>query len=176
LAAAHAFAELAPDSGCEVGLALTRDADPIVCAGTLRAFAQWIAKGAGAAERDTANAAARAALGAAVPVALAAAELLRSLGGPALRDARALLASPELELVCEGIRCVAEAADPELLSDLLGLVAHADWSVRAEVLTQLARLRLTRALPTLLGRLEHEQDGFVREVLLRAIARLEAGA
>jgi HEAT repeat protein len=176
-AAARAWGLQPPDVSTQVGIALARDLDPIVRASALRSFAQRIARGAAAApDRDLAHAVAVEALCAPVPVALAAAELLRALGGSALRDARALLASPELELVCEGIRCVADAAHPELLSDLQGLVAHPDWSVRGEALAQISRLRLTRALPALLGRLEHEQDSFVRGVLLAAIERLEAGA
>jgi HEAT repeat protein len=45
--------------------------------------------------------------------------------------------------------------------------------VRAEVISTLAERGVASAVPAILRRLESEQDEFVREASLRALARLE---
>jgi HEAT repeat protein len=52
-------------------------------------------------------------------------------------------------------------------------VAHPEWLVRAEAIEVLARRRAIRAVPAILRHLEAEDDEFVREVILRALKRLE---
>ena len=45
--------------------------------------------------------------------------------------------------------------------------------MRAEAIQVLAGHRVTKAVPTILRRLETEQDGFVRDAILRALEKLE---
>ena len=59
------------------------------------------------------------------------------------------------------------------MEDLLPLVAHDHWLVRAETVQVLSDRSVVRAVPALLRRLEAESDDFVRDALLRALARLE---
>ena len=61
----------------------------------------------------------------------------------------------------------------EVLKELFPLVAHADWSVRAEAVRVLAERRVRHAVPAILRRLETEQDEFVRDAIFRALAVLE---
>jgi HEAT repeat protein len=107
-------------------------------------------------------------------VALAAVESLREVGGPAVRSTRRVLGHPEPELVKEAVACLAAHADESDLVSIVPLLAHADWSVRAEVASALAARRFARAVPAILRRLETEQDEFVRAEILRALQRLEA--
>ena len=58
-------------------------------------------------------------------------------------------------------------------SEAISLVAHSDWSVRAEIARVLCERGFRKSLPALLRRLEVEDDAFVRQVILRAIGRLE---
>jgi len=109
------------------------------------------------------------------PVALSAIEALSAAGGPESARAEGVLARPEIELVREAIRCIAAHADPSGLEPLLALIAHRDWSVRAEAIQALAERRVVRAVPSILRRLETEQDDFVREITLAALKRLEGG-
>jgi HEAT repeat protein len=107
-------------------------------------------------------------------VALAAVEALREVGGPAARSARRVLGRPEPELVKEAVACLAAHAGEAELVSIVPLLAHADWSVRAEVVSVLAVRRFARSVPAILRRLETEQDEFVRAEILRALQRLEA--
>jgi len=52
-------------------------------------------------------------------------------------------------------------------------VSHRDWTVRSEAIQVLADRAVAKAVPAILRRLETEQDDFVREVMLRALDRLE---
>jgi HEAT repeat protein len=106
-------------------------------------------------------------------VSLAAVEVLREVGGPAARSARRVLGRPEPELVKEAVACLAAHAEEAELATLVPLLAHADWSVRAEVVSVLAMRRFARGVPAILRRLETEQDSFVRAEILRALQRLE---
>jgi HEAT repeat protein len=108
-------------------------------------------------------------------VALSALEALTQVGGPHTARASELLERSEPELVREAIRCLAAHADSAELESVLRLVAHPDWSVRAEAIQTLAERGMVRAVPAILRRLETEQDDFVREVTLRALKRLESG-
>ncbi len=107
-------------------------------------------------------------------VSLAAVEALREVGGPAARSARRVLGRSEPELVKEAVACLAAHADEAELASIVPLLAHADWSVRAEAVSALAVRRFARGVPAILRRLETEQDAYVRAEILRALARLEA--
>jgi HEAT repeat protein len=107
------------------------------------------------------------------PVALAAVEAAAQAGAPLALRAVRLLERSEPELLREVMRCLCQHADPAGLETLIPLVAHADWSVRAEAMEVLSLRMLRRAAPAILRRLEVEQDEFVRSVALRALARLE---
>jgi len=107
------------------------------------------------------------------PVALAALEALCEVGGDAAECAVGILNRPEPELVRAAIRCVGLHADSSGLEALFPLIAHSDWSVRAEAIQTLSDRRSIRAMPSILRRLEVEQDDFVRDVTLSALKRLE---
>jgi HEAT repeat protein len=75
--------------------------------------------------------------------------------------------------VREAVACIGAQNHSANLDRLLPLVSHPDWSVRAEAIQVLADRRVTKAVPTILRRLETEQDGFVRDAILRALEKLE---
>jgi len=106
-------------------------------------------------------------------VVLAALEVLQRVGGVPPAQMATLLARPEAEIVREAVACVGARSDEATLDRLLPLVSHPDWSVRAEAIQVLADRRVTKAVPTILRRLETEQDGFVRDAILRALEKLE---
>jgi HEAT repeat protein len=107
-------------------------------------------------------------------VALAALEALGAVGGPAaVAAARGLLGRDDPELVRAAVACVGAHGARGDLEELLPLVAHPHWAVRAEVIGALAERAVASAAPAILRRLESEQDEFVREASLRALARLE---
>jgi HEAT repeat protein len=106
-------------------------------------------------------------------VVLAAIEVLRRVGGMPAEQLATLLARPEAEIVREAVVCVGARSDAASLDRLLPLISHPDWSVRAESIQVLADRQVTKAVPTILRRLETEQDGFVRDAILRALERLE---
>ena len=107
-------------------------------------------------------------------VALAAVEMLREVGGSEAARVIGVLERPEPELVMEAVACLGAHLDGEALETLFPLVSHRDWSVRAEAIQVLADRRVTRAVPHVLRRLETEQDDFVRDVILRALEKLES--
>jgi HEAT repeat protein len=107
-------------------------------------------------------------------VALAAVEALQVLGGEsAAVAARSLLQRDEPELVRAAASCIGLHGERGALEDLVPLVSHPDWSVRAEVIGVLAERAFVASVPAILRRLETEQDDFVRDVILRALRRLE---
>lgn len=107
--------------------------------------------------------------------ALAALASLQRIGGA---DAAAIAAlglhSAEPEIVERAVGCVGAHGDSEERAQLLPMLAHAAWPVRARAATELAARRLASAVPHLHERLALERDEFVREALLTALARLEA--
>jgi hypothetical protein len=107
-------------------------------------------------------------------VALAGLEALMEVGGEAAGLlAATVLAHSEPDVVRSGVACLGAHGDVEALTEILPLVAHADWSVRAEVIQVLSDRSIRKGLPALLRRLEVEDDAFVREAILRAVERLE---
>jgi HEAT repeat protein len=109
------------------------------------------------------------------PVALSAIEALCDVGGAQTSRAESMLDRSEPELVRQAIRCLATHADDAGLESLLPLIAHSDWSVRAEAIQAVADRGMIRAVPAILRRLEAEEDDFVRESILQALRRLEGG-
>ena len=106
---------------------------------------------------------------------MGAAEALRTIGGAvAVRVAQQLLSRNETELVRAGVGCIAQYGAMPDLEGLLPLLSHDHWSVRTEVIQGLAERGVVKAVPSILRRLEIEQDDFVRDAILRALGRLEA--
>jgi HEAT repeat protein len=108
-------------------------------------------------------------------VALAALAALQQIGGT---DAAALAAaglrSAEPEIVEAAVGCVGAHGGEALRGELIGLLAHPAWPVRARAARELAEQRAAAALPQLHARLAEERDEFVREALLAALAALES--
>jgi len=108
------------------------------------------------------------------PVAIAALEVLRALGDPrGAGAARRGLDADAPELVRAAVACLGRLGEPHDLEQLLPLLDHASWAVRAEVIRVVAERGVRRALPALLRRLDQERDEFVREAMLSALERLE---
>lgn len=111
----------------------------------------------------------------AVPVvALAGIEALMLMGGEeAARLALTMLNHPEAEVIRAALAVVGTHGTPTDLMEASPLVAHPDWSVRAEIVETLGSRFVKKGLPALLRRLEVEQDTFVRDAILLAIRKLE---
>jgi HEAT repeat protein len=152
---------------------LADDEDPRVRAAALRAVGERAAAGGEEASRQARDLLAGA-LGDEGAVALAAVEALQVLGGEsAAVAARSLLERDEPELVRAAASCIGLHGERGALEDLVPLVGHPDWSVRAEVIGALAERAVVASVPAILRRLETEQDDFVRDAILRALRRLE---
>lgn len=152
------------------------DEDPRVAAAAVRAIGSHCASDAGGAERGAALALLAGPLSeeGRGMVAMAALEALESIGGvEAARVAAQALARAEPEVVQAAVACVGRHGDAEGLNDLIAVVQHPSWVVRGEAIQTLAERRVTKALPAILRRLETEQDSFVRDVIVRALRRLE---
>ena len=114
------------------------------------------------------------ALGDEGPVAMASLEALAALGGPeAARLATRMLGEHDPELVKVAVGCIRTHGNGEALQELLPLISHPHWLVRAEVIQTLGDRGLERAVPAMLRWLDKEQDDFVRDAILRALKRLE---
>lgn len=109
------------------------------------------------------------------PVALAVVDAFDALGGSqSLLPLRRLLGGEAPELVQAVVRCIAAHGDADDLAELFPLASHPHWTVRADAIQALADRGVCNAVPAVLRRLEREQDEFVRDTILRALARLEA--
>lgn len=107
-------------------------------------------------------------------VALAGVEALDTIGGDQASSAAcAVLTRPELELVQAAAQCVGRHGSFETLGELLPLVPHESWMVRAEAIQILGERGFAQAVPAILRSLENEQHDFVRETILAALKRLE---
>lgn len=173
IAAACALGASASDTVIDDLERLADDRDPRVRAAAVRAVGRRLLASRDPAVRARGLARLDGALGDGCLVALAGVEALREIGGPAARAAERLLARPEPELVKEAVACLAAHGDANALAAVVPLLAHADWSVRAEAIAALSERRSVRAVPAILRRLETEQDEFVRAEILRALERLE---
>jgi HEAT repeat protein len=107
------------------------------------------------------------------PVALAVIEAARAVGASAASHVTPLLRRREPEVVREAVRYLGVHADAHDLDAAVPLMAHPDWSVRAEAIQVLAERNAGKALPAILRSLELEQDEYVRSLALRALDRLE---
>jgi HEAT repeat protein len=151
---------------------LTADEDPDVVAVALRATGHLIRE-AGSSPDDAYGLIAAALEGAPI-VALAACETLFEIGGRRAGELAApALMRPEAEVLRAAVACLAAHGSLEDLDRLEPLISHPDWSVRADAVEVLAARGVRRCLPALLRRLDGEEDGFVREAILRATRRLE---
>jgi HEAT repeat protein len=175
IAVASALASAPPAPALDALALLAADPDVRVRAAALRAVGLLLRCGAPCAAASRAFAMLANGLRDDEPVALAAAESLRSAGGAeATALARGLLGSAAPELVRAGVACLAQHGDVAALEALVPLIGHAHWSVRAEAVNALASRRVgRRAVPPLLRRLEAEQDEVVRGAILCALERLE---
>ena len=107
-------------------------------------------------------------------VALAGFDALREMGGErAGALARGALSHSEPDVVRAAVACLGAHGLENDLIEIIPFAGHADWSVRAEVAEVLSARGMRKGLPALLRRLELEDDAFVRQVVLRAIGRLE---
>ena len=107
-------------------------------------------------------------------VALAGFDALRAMGGERAGElARRALKHDETDVVRAAVSCLGEHGKESDLIEIISLAGHADWSVRAEMAEVMAARGTQKGLPALLRRLEVEDDAYVRQVILRAIGRLE---
>lgn len=107
-------------------------------------------------------------------LAIAACEVLTEIGGDRAGElARTVLRSSEPDVVRAAVACLGAHGGEEDFAQAISLIAHPDWSVRAEIVQVFSDNGYRKALPTLLRRLEVEDDAFVRQVTLQAIGRLE---
>jgi HEAT repeat protein len=110
-------------------------------------------------------------------VALAAVEALERMGGErAALLACGLLDRPEPELVRAAAACIGAHGSGDQVLALLPLVSHTSWLVRAEAIQALADHQVPQAVTAIRGRLETEQDSFVRDTMLQVLKRMEAAA
>jgi len=156
---------------------LADDEEPRVRAAALHALGRR-ALGADPAEepaRERALARLEAALADEGSVAMAAVEALATLGTPrAAQAALRLLEREDPELVKAAVACIGAHGEGAALEELVPLVAHPHWAVRAEAIGTLAERSVRRAVPAILRRLEKEQDDFARDAILRGLRKLEA--
>jgi HEAT repeat protein len=167
-----------PDAASDLERLLT-DEDVSVRAAAVRALGE-LARRAPAQGADAAWAAFGPLLGRALadaaPVVIAAIDACREVAGEeAVAAVRAALSHPDPEVVQSAVGCLRARGGEADLAALVPLLAHPHWAVRAEAVAALAGRRVRSAAPAVLRRLELEQDAFVRDALLRALAGLEEG-
>jgi len=172
IAAAHVLGQSDQPEACEDLARQMEDEDPRVVSVALRAVGR-LYRGQGMSTSDVESL-----IGPALTreplVALAALEALMEVGGTAAGHlALGALDRPEADVVRAGVACLGAHGDDAALADTLSRIGHDDWSVRAEVVQVLSDRAYRKGLPSLLRRLEVEEDAFVREAILRAVDRLE---
>lgn len=107
-------------------------------------------------------------------IALAGLDALKELGGArAGKLAGSASRRCEPDVVRAAVACLGVHGSDDDLAEAISLVAHLDWSVRAEIAQVMSERRYRKSLPAMLRRLEVEDDQFVRQVMLQAIGRLE---
>jgi len=174
-AAAMAFGESGDPRALPDLERLLGDEDPAVRAAAVRAVAELGCRAAvGEEVLESVECLLAAALADVGPVAIAAVEACERLGDSlALEPVYGVLSHGDPEVVQSAVHCLQRHAGASDLPRLIPLLAHPHWAVRADVIEAFAERSLRSALPAVLRRLEVEQDEFVREVLLRTLARLE---
>ncbi len=174
IAAAAALGNSPADGVFEDLRRLARDEEPRVRATAVRAIGLRFSSSGDSPRQAEALDVLQDAFGDDAPIALAAVEALRQVGGAAVARCTVLLQRAEPELVHEVVRCLGAHGEEGDLDALIPLVGHPDWAVRAEAIQMLSDRRVAKAVPAILRRLETEQDDFVRKVILRALERLES--
>jgi HEAT repeat protein len=107
-------------------------------------------------------------------IGLAALESLKAVGGPGVVAlAQGSLADADPEIVGSALACIGEHGGSDDLKTIQDLLAHDHWAVRAQATQIAAERRYGMAVPAILRRLDIEQDDFVRNAILRALAVLE---
>jgi HEAT repeat protein len=175
IAAARALGASESDQVVDDLKRLADDEDPQVRAAAVRSLISRFSRSDDPDSRNEEKIVVAAALEDSALVTLTALEALCEFGGPESARVLKVLTRPEPELVREAIRCVGLHSDAVGVEALVPLVAHADWTVRAEAIQTLADRGLVTAIPAILRRLDMEQDEFVRGVTLRALKHLESG-
>jgi HEAT repeat protein len=87
--------------------------------------------------------------------------------------AQGSLADADPEIVGSALACIGEHGGSDDLKTIQDLLAHDHWAVRAQATQIAAERRYGMAVPAILRRLDIEQDDFVRNAILRALAVLE---
>ena len=106
--------------------------------------------------------------------AMAGLEVLDRLGGgSAATIATGALRADDAELVLSAVACVGRHAETLALTELLPLLSHEHWAVRAEAVDVMSERRFRAAVPAILRRLESETDEFVRTAIFNALDTLE---
>lgn len=174
IAAANALGTSQHPSAFEDLQRLQADSNARVRAAAVRAIALFAVRAAQTEVTREATQRLRAALHDEGVVALAALSGLDEIGGHhAAQAAQDLLECPDAELVQAAVSCIGRHGDANQIEALIPLVGHESWSVRAEIIQVLTQRNVLRAVPSILRRLETEQDDFVRDAILRALKHLE---
>lgn len=172
MAAVAALAASEHEEVLEDLLRLAEDPEAPVRAAAVRALGARFGGSSQDARRRAALGALDRALADEALVALGALEALTVLGGSAAERASTILSREEPELLREAARCLAAHGQDASLGALEPLIAHPDWTVRAEVIEALAGRLGERVAPALRAQLEAEKDEFVHETLTRVLAGL----
>jgi len=174
IAAAHALGASESTEVVDDLRRLADDEDSVVRAAAVRSVVHRFSQSTTEKQRSEMLQVIDAALVDEPPVALATVEALCEAGGIAAERAAGVLERPEPELLRAAIRCIGLHSDSSGLDRIVPLIGHPEWPVRAEAIQTIADRKLVRAVPSILRRLEVEEDDFVRDVTLSALKRLES--
>jgi HEAT repeat protein len=153
---------------------LMDDAEPRVGAAALRGLAIWVQVAGNEEARGRALLLLSVGLAHGGASGLAALDALTRIGGEdAVALAHSALASPDGEIVEAAVACIGQHGSRSSLSQLLALLGHPHWNVRARVAQVMEERRQVHAMPALIRQLEEERDEFVRAAVLTALATLE---
>ncbi len=173
IGAATALSRCAPDRVLDDLASLAEDPDDRVRAAALRSLGRLCGRGSADPQPRVLNLLSQALHRRGTP-AMAALEVLSEIGGEsAVALASSVLEAPDAELVEAAVACIGRHAPRESLCELLPLLSHDQWVVRAQTVDVLAERSVQAAVPAMLRRLEAEPDDFVRDAILSALDRLE---
>jgi len=174
IGAAYALT-VSPDPSVMSDLALlASDQDERARSAALRALGRWAAQHRMEEARPQILELVSAAIRGGGTPAMAGLEVLDRLGGgSAATLATAALGADDAELVMAAIVCIGRHAETLALTELLPLLTHEHWAVRAQVVDVLGERRSRTAVPAILRCLEAETDEFVRRAIFSALDILE---